>query len=215
MTVTVPAADGTEPGVGTPDYAAWQRDFHGLLVLGQLSNTFEWAGHRFVIKTLNTSDELIVALLTKEFQDTIGGTRAYATAMVALCTVAVDGMPLPSPLGEDPLPGGSLNWARERFAYCQRWYHYTVDAIYNEYLTLEARVTEVVLQMGKESPPGTGSPGNASSPSEEASSADSGSPSSRKQPSSSASSSKAPTAKTTGGSRQRQPSSPSGSSTPR
>lgn len=182
----IPLADGTEPGIGEPDYGAWQQDFHGLLKLGYLTSTFDWCGHRFVIKTLRTSDILVSAMLIKEWQDTIGGSKAYATSMVALCTELVDGRPLPIPLGEDP--ANPMAWAHQRFNYVQQWFPWTIDAVLNEYNTLERRVIEVIRQMGKGSAPTAGSSERSDSPTDGGSSPAPASRSSRKKPSASSSS---------------------------
>jgi hypothetical protein len=161
LEVPVPLADGTAEGPSTPDFKAWEQDFHGLLKLGYLTSSFEWCGHRIVIHTLRTDEELIISSMIKEWQDTIGGTKAYASAMVALCVDFVDGQPLPIPLGEERR---SDNWARQRFAFVQRWYPFTIDAIYNEYLKLEDRVKKVITEMGKASSPVDGSSESAGSP---------------------------------------------------
>lgn len=160
--VPAPLADGTETGgPSEPDLAAWAQDFHGLLKLGYLTSTFEWCGHKIVIHTLRTDEELIIASMIREWQETIGGTKAYATAMAALCVDFIDGQPMPIPLGEDYR---SDTWARQRFAYAQRWYPFTIDAIYEEYLALEVRVKQVLEQMGKGQAPEAGSSENAESP---------------------------------------------------
>ena len=169
MFASVPLADGTEAGPSEPDYEAWMADFHGLLKLGYLSSTFSWCGHRFVIHTLRTDEELIISSMIREWQDTVGGTKAYAAAMVAMCVDFVDGQPLPIPLGEDTR---SDRWARERFNYVQRWYPWTIDAIFEEYNVLEARVKKVILEMGKGPAPAGGSSENAVSPTGGASSQD-------------------------------------------
>lgn len=156
---TIPAADGSPMTFGEIQ-PGWQEDLNGLLVLGYLTGTFEWLGHKIVIKTLRTDEELIVASLVKEYNDTIGAAKAYATALCALAVVAIDGQPMPSPLGET---GSNLQWAVERFSYAQRWYPMTIDAIYEHYLRLEIRVREVMVNLGKASGPEGATPGSSAS----------------------------------------------------
>jgi hypothetical protein len=158
--VPLPLADGKRLPPEEPD-ASWHQDFHGLLHIGRLSRTFEWTGHKIVIHTLNSDELLIAARLCAPWGDTIGATRAYAQAMAALCVDLIDGIPLPTPLGEH---GPSDAWAHQRFDYAGRWFAPTIDAIYNEYESLELRVKQVLEEMGKASAPEDGSSVSASSP---------------------------------------------------
>jgi hypothetical protein len=160
----VPAADGTPLEFSEPD-ERWKQDFDGLLYIGELTASFEYLGHKIRIRTLRTAEELIVAELVKQWGDTIGGTKAYATALAALAVTDVDGRPMPTPLGE---AGNSSQWAYDRFIFAQRWYPFTIDEIYTRYLELEARVREILDGLGKAStraasPPGP--PGTSASPS--------------------------------------------------
>jgi len=158
---TTPAASGSPPSFGEPSITEWQKDLHGLLALGELTSSFEWCGHRIVIRTLRTDEELIVASMIKEWDTTLGGAKAYATAMCALAVQAIDGQPMPTPLGET---GSKYQWAMERFRYAQRWYPWTIDAVYAQYLQLELRVKEVLAELGKASAPmGAASPGSSGS----------------------------------------------------
>lgn len=151
-----PAADTspavTELHVDTADTLAWQEDFTGLLTLGELHAWFDWCGHRISIRTLSTAEELIVAHLMREHEGSMGGMKAYATATSGLCVEAIDGQPMPVPLGEDP--GKPYSWAVQRFNYAQRWYPPTIDAILNAYLELEKRQRAVLAGLGKASAPG-------------------------------------------------------------
>lgn len=142
------------------DLRSWQQDMDGLLQLGALMASFSWCGHRFVIKTLSSDEELIVATLTREWQETIGGPKAYAIAVAALAVQAVDDVPMPTPVGET---GAKHQWAIERFRYARRWYPPTIDSIYDHYLALEHRVKGVLDELGKASDPGEPAPPGSSS----------------------------------------------------
>jgi hypothetical protein len=140
-----------------PPLDQWRADLDGLLELGALSGSFTWCGHRLVIKTLSTDEELIAAVLMKEFGDTVGGPKAYATSIACLALQFVDDQPLPAPLGET---GSKHQWAQERFRWARRLYPPTIDAIYDAYLELERRQRKVLEELGKSSGPGAGaSPG--------------------------------------------------------
>src|SRR5574340_294822 len=65
----------------------------GLLWLGYLSEDLELYGHRFTIRTLTRGDKLIVTLMVKEWEETLGAADAYETATVAASLVAIDGDP--------------------------------------------------------------------------------------------------------------------------
>lgn len=131
------------------DEGTWREDFTGLLVMGALRGWFDWCGHRIAIRTLTTDEEIIVGQLTREYEGSIAGTKAYATALAGLCVEAVDHQPMPVPLGEHP--GQPYKWAVERFNYAKRWFPPTIDAIFDSYLRLEARQREVMAGLGKSS----------------------------------------------------------------
>ena len=122
-------------------------DFNGLAFIGALSKQFSWLGHTFIIRTLTTDEMLAAATITSVYKDTIGEPLAYKTAMVALCTSKVDGEDLPTPIGTD---GNDISWAWQRFNYVKaRWFQFTIDQVYAEYLELEEKTNQVVAAMGK------------------------------------------------------------------
>lgn len=139
-----------EEGNALPSFdPKYHEDFHGLAFIGALSKTFEWLGHKFTIRTVTVDEALAVALLTKQWAETIGGGLAYRTAMAAMCVQAIDGSDLPIPVGADP---NDFAYAQQRFDYAKaRWFQFTIDAIYNEYLELELKTRQVVDAMGKAS----------------------------------------------------------------
>lgn len=131
------------------DEAAWREDFSGLLTMGALRGWFEWCGHRIALRTLTTDEEILVGHLTREYEGSIAGTKAYATAIAGLCVEAVDHQPMPVPLGEHP--NQPYKWALERFNYAKRWFPPTIDAIFEAYLALEGRQRAVMAGLGKSS----------------------------------------------------------------
>lgn len=131
----------------------YRDDFNGLTFIGALSKTFTWLGHRFLIRTLTTDEVLQAQILTKEYQDTVGAGLAYRTAVVSLSVQTVDGEPLPVPVVND---GGEMSYAIQRFNHVKaRWFPYTIDAVFAEFLTLEERTLKVVEAMGKAFAPST------------------------------------------------------------
>jgi hypothetical protein len=92
--------------------------------------------------------------------ETLGATKAYATAVAALAVDSIDGEPMPTPLGETGNgPSGTDQWARERFRYARRWFAPTIDAIFTRHAQLEARVNTILNDLGKGSLPGDSAPG--------------------------------------------------------
>jgi hypothetical protein len=125
--------------------------FKGLLYLGALSDSFEWLGHTFDIRTLRDGEKLAVASIIKPYVETMGADRAYADAMVAMCITGVDGDDLPIPIGETKR---AHEWGHQRFQYVKdNWFSSTVDVVFNRYLMLEDLATKVLVAMGKASAP--------------------------------------------------------------
>lgn len=147
---------GTPLGTGTdseneesgPFDPRYKEDFEGLAFLGALEARFSFIGHRFHIRTLATYELLAVGKIVKGYEGEIGATKAYATAMVALATVSVDGVGLPIPIGES---GNDLAWAFERFDFvAAKWWPFTIDYVYERILLLENRVESVLIEMSEQ-----------------------------------------------------------------
>jgi hypothetical protein len=123
-----------------------KEDFEGLMYLGRLTDEFKWLGHHFVIRTLTVDEILEVGILHRLYSETVSDTKAYQAAVVAACVITVDGKALPMPLSTEPTDTDLIN----KFRYVKRsWYPQTLDAIYERYLLLEAKVDEVIKAMGK------------------------------------------------------------------
>lgn len=116
----------------------------GLLWLGYLEDAFEVYGHHFVIRTLRGDEELLAALVTKEYTETLGQTRAFVWARVALSLISVDGdIEFCPPAGPDPRA-----YARARFAYVtKQWYYPIAEKIFAHYVELEGRQREALEAM--------------------------------------------------------------------
>ncbi len=137
-------ADADDPE--TPPFdERYKEDFEGLAFLGALEARFSYLGHRFVIRTLTTHELLAVGQVIKDYAGSMGEQRAYATAMVAMSIVTVDGIGLPTPIAESDR---ELTWAHERFDYVKaRWYPFVLDHVYDRILMLEGRVRDVLVEM--------------------------------------------------------------------
>lgn len=147
-----PGALYDEEGKRLPSFdQRYADDFEGLIYLGALTRSFDWLGHRFVVRTVRTDDVLAVAKVIDPWRGTVGEAKAYAAAMAAICVVSVDGKELPIPVGDGQ---GEYAWAYQRFDYVKaNWFAMTIDKVYSEYLVLEQRVNEVIDAMEKASGP--------------------------------------------------------------
>lgn len=103
-----------------------------LLSRGKLTSTVVYAGHEFVIRTLTIGEELSVAEICRQYDDTIVQARALATATVAAAIESIDGMPLMHSIGPDESMA-----IRQKFNFIKsKWYWNIIGHIYQEYLAL-------------------------------------------------------------------------------
>lgn len=121
-----------------------REDVEGLIWLGYLEDEFEFCGHNFAIRTLRGDEELLAALVTKEFNETIGQERSWAWANIALALVAVDG-------DEEFCPQTGRDkraYARARFQYAtSRWFWPVAKHIYEKYIDLQRRQSEAMARV--------------------------------------------------------------------
>lgn len=113
-----------------------REDVEGLIWLGYLEDHYEFCGHDFVLRTLRGDEELLAGLITKEFVETLGQSRAWAWAQVALALVAIDGEDdFCPPVGPD-----KRAYARARFQYCtSRWFWPLGQRLFRRYAELLER----------------------------------------------------------------------------
>lgn len=123
------------------------QEFAGLLYLGALTRTFDWLGHRFVIRTMRTDELIQAALVAKRYLGSDGYAKAYQSAVTAGCVVTVDGRPIPVvPVSDtDPMLEQRADWVM------RHWFPPVLDRVYEEYVRLETVVREVMEDMGKAS----------------------------------------------------------------
>lgn len=115
-----------------------QNDIEGLLFLGKLTKRCDIFGHVFVIKTLTRGERLAALLVVKEFEESLGVSDAFQTALLAAAIVTVDGRPLTIPLSpsEDK---DRLTRIRANFEIIQDYYDAVLEALYAEYGSLLLR----------------------------------------------------------------------------
>lgn len=126
------------------------QDVDGLMWLGYLEDTFDFCGHTFTIRTLRGEEELLASYVTKEYMESLGQSRAWVWAQVALTLVSIDG-------DEDfcPPAGPSKKaYAQARFQYVTaNWYWPTAKYIYDRYAALlerQAAAMDAVESLSRE-----------------------------------------------------------------
>lgn len=126
--------ESTNPLESFPDEV--QEDIEGLIWLGYLEDEVHLGGHSWVIRTLRGDEELLAALITKDYMDTMAQARALTWAQVSLAIAAVDGdEDFCPPVGPD-----KREYARARFQYCSsKWYYPVAQFLYGHYTGLLER----------------------------------------------------------------------------
>lgn len=113
-------------------------DVEGLAYLGQLEDSFEFCGHHFSIHTLKGEEELVAGVVTKEYLDTMGQSRAWAWAHVGMALSSVDGDEnFCPPIGPDVTEFGR---ARLRYV-TSRWYWPLAEFLFSRLAALNQRQT--------------------------------------------------------------------------
>ena len=121
-------------------------DFKNLIVVGMISDEFDLMGHKILLRTLSTKEDLCVGLLVKPYLDSSSFQRAYKTAIVAAATREIDGELLLGSLKREP---DDLELMRLKFNKINEYYPVVIDAIYSRFVELEKKLLPVVSRLGK------------------------------------------------------------------
>lgn len=138
---TVVPEDVEPPVEFDPQY---RQAFEGLLFIGKVTKQFKWLGHSFTLKTPTIEQMLEAGQLHKPYVGTVGDIKAWQSLMLAASIASVDGKPLPVPFTDETTE------LQQKFEYINRhWYPWTTDALYEQYILLDAEVAGVIDAMGK------------------------------------------------------------------
>jgi hypothetical protein len=141
-------ADQPEPPVQLPEFDQRYRDeFSGLLYVGALTKTFDWLGHRFILRTLRTGELVQASLAVKDWAGSDGYLKAWQSAIVGAAVVSVDGRPLP-PVPLTDQSDDTMVAVRARYV-MDHWFPPVLDYLYERYVELELVVRQVIEAMGK------------------------------------------------------------------
>lgn len=123
----------------------FREPFTGLLFLGALSDSFDWAGHHFKIRTLHSEELSECSLATKRYQGTEGEHKAFQTAVMAASLLDIDGRGVPVPIPIDT----NDSMFDVRFAYMMKnWFPAVADEVYRRYIDLEITARQVMEALG-------------------------------------------------------------------
>jgi hypothetical protein len=151
VTDEAPSPEGERAGDGesAPSFdSRWTQEFEGLMYLGRLTEDFHYLGHHFRLRTMTVDEVLECGLVCKPYTGTLAEVKAYQAAVVAGCLESVDGKPLPIPITNrttDTALANRFDWVNRHF------FPPVLDAIYERYLILEAKVREVMASLGEAS----------------------------------------------------------------
>lgn len=120
----------------------WREPFEGLVYLGHLESEVDFAGHRFVVRTLKTGEKLEALQICRPYEDSISFARAYRAAIAAAGLVSVDGMPI-------IVPHKGISLVRQKYDYItQNWYDIVIEQLYLEIDRLEGQVVKIMEELG-------------------------------------------------------------------
>lgn len=121
----------------------YKQPFLGLLYVGAMKKTVEYAGHKIVLRTLTQGEELRVGQLTREYVGCRSEIDAMKLYMVAASIESVDGQSLTSQLFEEADP---ITTKAEEL---KRWYAPVVMFLYDEFKTMVKSCREVADALKK------------------------------------------------------------------
>lgn len=132
-----------EPSVHKFD-PRYREPLSGMIYIGRLEDTFDWGGHRFVVRTLTLGEQIEAGLLIKPTLGTRVEMKAHQAATVAAGLISVDGNPLMLPIGNAEIEH------RDKYQYLMKnWHAPTIDVVYSRIYRLELRARELVDALGE------------------------------------------------------------------
>lgn len=134
-------ADDKVIGKVFPD--EYKQPFIGLLYVGAMKKTVEYAGHKIVLRTLTQGEELRVGQLTREYVGCRNETSALKLYYVAAAVESVDGKSMLNELHDDVDP---ITTKAEQM---KEWYAPVVEYLYDEYSVMFKSCAEVAGALKK------------------------------------------------------------------
>lgn len=121
--------------------------FASLLTCGRRSKTLMAFDHTVVVETINCDDDLRIGLKVKDYQGSLGESRAYQIGVVAAAIRSIDGQPfMPSSLFQDASPNALFE---DKFTKVSTMYPTVVAKIYRTVMEAEQEFVELAIRLGK------------------------------------------------------------------
>lgn len=123
-----------------------QITFASLLTCGRRSKTLTILDHHVVVQTLCGDDDLRIALYVKEYQDTVGSSRAYQIGVAAAGVRTIDGVPLVQGLFDGATDDSLFD---QKVAKVAKMYPTVINRIYRAVVDAETEFVELATKLGK------------------------------------------------------------------
>lgn len=121
--------------------------FASLLTCGRRSKTLTAFDHTVVVETINCDDDLRIGLKVKDYQGSLGESRAYQIGVVAAAIRSIDGQPfMPSSLFQD---ASSDALFEDKFKKVSTMYPTVVAKIYRTVMEAEQEFVELAIRLKK------------------------------------------------------------------
>lgn len=120
--------------------------FASLLTCGRRSKTLTILDHTVVVQTLCCDDDMRIGLYVKDYQNTLGESRAYQVAVAAAGLRSIDGSPLVQGLFEAADESALFD---EKVKKVAGMYPTVVSQIYRAVLDAEKEFVELATKLGK------------------------------------------------------------------
>ena len=123
-----------------------QVTFASLLTCGRRSKTITVLDHTVVVETLCGDDDLRIALYVKDYQGTLGETRAYQIGVAAAGIRTIDGFPLVQSLYEKATNDALFD---QKVKKVSEMYPTVINRIYRAVMDAEKEFVELAVKLGK------------------------------------------------------------------
>lgn len=127
-----------------------RRPVAGLMYLGQLTETVNFCGHSFGIRTLRPADKFAISIVLQPYRNTIFEVDVFQALHVGLALTEVDGDQNFCP----PIGPNLEDLARARLNYLSGgkngeggWYPPTIEFLWSRYMLLEALATKGIQEL--------------------------------------------------------------------
>lgn len=126
-----------------------RRPVEGLTYLGQLTETVNFCGHQFGLKTLRPAEKFAIAQVLQPYRNTVFEVDVFQALHVGLALTEVDGNQDFCP----PIGPSVEDLARARLGYLSGtngqagWYPPTIEFLWTQYMLLEATAGKAMTEL--------------------------------------------------------------------